>query len=189
MKPVLIVYATREGHTRNIAEHLSAAFADHHQAYEVIDAAHLPEGFSLAKYSAAILAASLHMLKYEREMTQFVKRHLAELQPMHTVFLSVSLAERTVEDPASAPEKSAEAESGVKKTIDAFLAETGWHPTRIAAAAGALMFSKYDFVTRFIMKRISKHEGGPVDTSRDYVFTDWEKLDQLVEELVHTVEG
>ncbi len=46
----------------------------------MVDAAALPNGFNLSKYSAAVLA---------------------ELHPMYAVFLSVSLAERTVEDPAS----------------------------------------------------------------------------------------
>jgi menaquinone-dependent protoporphyrinogen oxidase len=189
MQPILIVYATREGHTRHVAEHLGSVLAANQHPSEIVDAAHLPEGFSLRNYSAAILAASLHMFKYEREMTQFVKRRLAQLQPMFTVFLSVSLAERSIEDPASSPEHRAEAQKGLQQTVDRFLTETGWHPSRIAFAAGALMYSKYDFVTRFIMKRISKHEGGPVDTSRDYEFTDWAKLHQLVEELIQVTEA
>ena len=125
----------------------------------MVDAAALPNGFNLSKYSAAVLA---------------------ELHPMYAVFLSVSLAERTVEDPASSPEKRAEAEAEVKQTIDRFLAETSWHLSRIAAA-GALPYIKNDFVIRFIVKRISRHEGGPVDTSRACAFTDRSKLGLLAE--------
>lgn len=188
MKPVLILYATREGHTRHIAEHLGSALAARGRGFELADAAHLPDDFSLERYSAAIVAASLHMLKYEREMVEFVKRNLAQLQLMHTVFLSVSLAQHTAEDSSASPEKRAEAEAGVQKTIDAFLSETGWHPARVAAAAGALMYSKYNFLTRFVMKRISRSQGGPVDTSRDYEFTDWTKLDHLVDELIESAD-
>jgi menaquinone-dependent protoporphyrinogen oxidase len=34
------------------------------------------------------------------------------------------------------------------------------------------------------MKRISRKAGGPVDTSRDYEFTDWNRIDQLVDDLL-----
>ena len=91
---------------------------------------------------------------------------------------------RLVEDEEADPALRARAAEDVKRTVDEFLAETGWHPTHIAAAAGALLYSKYNFVIRLIMKRISKKAGGPVDTSRDYEFTDWTRIDQLTEDLI-----
>ena len=58
MKPILIIYATREGHTRHIAEHLGATLSARQRSFELIDAAHIPDGLSLTDYSAAILSAS-----------------------------------------------------------------------------------------------------------------------------------
>ncbi len=187
MKPILVIYATREGHTRHIAEHVGALLGAHQRTFELVDAAHLPQGFSLVKYCATIVSASLHAGKHEAEMVQFVRRHLKELQQIPAVFISVSLSERTVEDPQAPAEKRAQAEADVKRTMDSFLAETGWHPSNVAAVAGALLYSKYNFVVRFIMKRIAKKAGGPVDTSRDYEFTDWTKLDSLIEDFVESV--
>jgi menaquinone-dependent protoporphyrinogen IX oxidase len=37
------------------------------------------------------------------------------------------------------------------------------------------------------MRQIAKKAGAPVDTRRDYEFTDWTKLDQLVEKFVESV--
>ena len=187
MKPILIIYATREGHTRHIAEHSGALLEARQTAFELVDAAHLPERFSLVKYCAAIVSASLHAGKHEPEMVKFVKRHLNELHSIPTLFLSVSLSEKTVEDPQARAEKRAEAEADVKRTIDGFLVETGWQPSHVAAVAGALLYSKYNFVIRFIMKRIAKKAGGPADTSRDYEFTDWTKIGRLIEEFVQSV--
>ena len=186
MNPVLLIYATREGHTRHIAEHLGALLTAHQHPFELVDAAQLPEDFSLAKYSAAIVSASLHAGKHEAEMVKFVKRHVKELHHIPTMFLSVSLSERTVEDPQAPAEKRAQAEADVERTIDTFLEETGWHPSHVAGVAGALLYSKYNFVVRFFMKRISKKAGGPVDTSQDYEFTDWNKLDHLIEDFVES---
>ena len=187
MKPVLVIYATREGQTRHIAEHLGTALGVKQHPCQLIDAAHIPKGFTLTEYSAAIVCASLHMGKYEAEMAKFVKRHLADLQEMPTAFLSVSLAEASVEDANTRPEYRAEAEVHVKKATAAFLAETGWVPSLVTAAAGALMYSKYNFLTRFIMKRIARKTGRPTDTTQDYEYTDWSRLDRLAEEFAHSV--
>jgi len=180
MKPILLIYATREGHTRRIVEHVGAVLAAQQRSTEIIDAAHLPRGFSFAKYCSAIVAASLHLGKHEPEIARFVKRYLPELHQIPTLFLSVSLSERTVEDPQAPAEKRAQAEADVARTINSFLKQTGWRPSDVAAVAGALLYSKYNFLVRFIMKRIANKAGGPVDTSRDYEFTDWLKLDRLI---------
>jgi len=54
----------------------------------------------------------------------------------------------------------------------------------VAAVAGSLTYTRYNFVTRFIMKHIAGRTGLPVDTSRDYEFTNWTKLDQLIEDFI-----
>jgi menaquinone-dependent protoporphyrinogen IX oxidase len=37
------------------------------------------------------------------------------------------------------------------------------------------------------MKLIAKHEGAPVDTTRDYEFTNWTRLDQVIAELIRDI--
>jgi menaquinone-dependent protoporphyrinogen oxidase len=182
MKPVLVIYATREGQTRYIAEHLAATLGAKQHPCRLVDAARIPKGFSMAEFSAAIACASLHMGKYEPEMAKFVKRYQADLRNIPTAFLSVSLAEASAQDADATPEYRAEAQAHVEKTIAAFLAETGWTPSRVSAAAGALMYSKYNFITRFVMKRIARKAGRPTDASRDYEYTDWNRLDRLADE-------
>ena len=49
------------------------------------------------------------------------------------------------------------------------------------------MYSRYNFAIRFVMKRIARKAGVPVDTSRDYEFTDWTKLHGLVQEFVQSI--
>jgi menaquinone-dependent protoporphyrinogen oxidase len=187
MKPLLVIYATREGHTRRIAEHVGSTLEAQGRPLELVDAAHLPSDFDLGNYGGAIVAASLHAGKHQAEIVRLVKHHLGELQQLPTLFLSVSLTEVTVEDPAADPEKRAQAAADVKRTIDEFLTDTGWHPSHVAGVAGALPYTKYNFVIRYVMKRIARKVGGPVDTSRDYEFTDWHRLDDLVMHFVQSV--
>src|SRR5665213_822941 len=184
MKPILVLYATREGHTRRIAEHIAATIRARGYFAEVIDAADLPSEFSMEDYEAAVLAASVHREKHEEEMIRFVQRFREELECMRAVFLSVRLSEAGAEDAAATPEHRAQAAADVQKMIDTFLKVTGWHPSKVRAAAGALSYTKYNFVIRFVMKRIAKAQGASTDTSRDHELTDWEALDHIVDEVV-----
>ena len=184
MKPILILYATREGQTRRIAEHLAATVRSRDLIPEVINCAEIPSDFSLGSYSGAILAASVHLHKHEPEMVRFVKTHRADLEAIPVVFLSVSLSESGAEDPKASPELRAQGAADAQAMIQAFLDETVWHPKHVRAVAGALMYSKYNFVVRFAMRMIASRVGAPTDTSRDYEFTDWEALDRLVDAVV-----
>ena len=184
MNPILVLYASREGHTRRIAEHIAATVRARGLEAIVVNAAQLPQGFSLDSYSAAIVAASVHVGKHEKEIVEFVKLHRAELEQIPAVFLSVSLSEALAEDPAATPEHRAQGAADVQKMIGVFLAETGWHPSKVRAVAGALSYSKYNFLVRFVMKGIAKSQGASTDTSRDHELTDWAALDHIVDEVV-----
>ena len=189
MKPILVLYATREGHTRRIAEHIAATIRSRGYSADVADAAELPPDFSMDAYDAAILAASVHQEKHEKEMASFVKRFRDELECMRTIFLSVSLSEAGAQDLTATPEHRAEAAADVRKMIDAFLHETGWHPSKVHGVAGALSYTKYNSLVRFVMKRIARAQGASTDTSRDHDLTDWEALDHIVDEVVPRAAG
>ncbi len=187
MKPILIIYATREGQTRHIAEHMGSILNAQQYRCDLVDAAHIPPGFALTNYSAAIVSASLHLGRHEAEMKKFVERNRGELQQMPTLFFSVSLSEAGVEDVDAALPKRTQAQTDVQRTIERFIKETGWQPTHSKGVAGALTYSRYDFATRFVMKRVAKQWGMPTDTSRDYEFTDWEEVNRSVEELLEDI--
>ena len=62
--------------------------------------------------------------------------------------------------------------------------KTGWKAKVEHHAAGALKYAEYDFFKRWVMRRISEKEGRPLDTSRDYEFTDWAALNAFVDSFV-----
>jgi len=187
MKPIVVLYATREGQARRIAEHLAAAVHSHNIGTDLVDVAHLPRGFSLDKYCAAIISASVHAGKHDREVVAFAKLHAGRLARIPTAFISVSLSEAGAEDVKAPEERRAEAALDVRRMIDTFLKDTDWKPTLIQAVAGALRYSQYNFLVRFVMKRISRKAGGDTDTSRDYEYTDWRVVDRVADELVRAI--
>jgi len=179
MKSILIVYATREGHTKRIAEYLGEKIRSQDSQATVSDVRELPKGFSLANYAAAVIAASVHRAHHEPEIIRFVKDHLADLNRMFTALVSVSLSQAGAQDEQASSDHRAQAAADVKRMTDLFVSETHWHPTLIRPVAGALMYSKYNFLVRMIMKHIASRAGASPDVSQDHVFTHWRDLDDL----------
>jgi menaquinone-dependent protoporphyrinogen oxidase len=68
--------------------------------------------------------------------------------------------------------------------IDVFAAETGWIPARSLAVAGALAYTQYGFLKKFVLRQIAKRAGGSTDTSCDHEYTDWPAVDRFVEQHV-----
>ena len=184
MKPFVILYATREGQTRRIAEHIQSALRDRGQTAFVRNAREARERLSLERYGGAIVAASVHVGKHEPEIIELIKSRRDELEELDAAFLSVSLAEASAEDSSRSPEARAGAAAQVQQVIDRLLAETGWRPRRVKAVAGALLYSKYNFIVRFFMKRMAKKSSLSTETSRDYEFTDWKALDAFVDQVL-----
>jgi len=183
MKPVGIFYATREGQTRRIAERLASDFRARGLDAEIRNVADRPDEIDLNEFGFALVAASVHAGAHENEMIRFVKKHRGQLERMPAAFISVTLSEAGAERADATPAERARFEADVQGVIDAFVQKTGWHPRRVKPVAGALLYTQYNFLIRFVMKRIARKAGAATDTSRDYEYTDWLALDRFVDEL------
>ena len=182
MKPIGIFYATREGQTRRIADHVAGRLREHGVAARVRNVQDLPAALTLDKYAGVVLAASVHAGEHESEMVRFVRKHRAELERLPAAFLSVTLSEAGAEKKDASPEEQARFAADVRKMLDHFVEQTGWHPQRVKPIAGALQYSKYSIIVRFIMKRIARQAGAATDTSKDYEYTDWAALTRFIDE-------
>lgn len=178
-----VFYATREGHTRKVADRIAEDLRRHGIDTDVMNVRDI-EQVSWGLYSAACVAASVHLGKHEPEMVAFVKRYRTQLSRLGAAFVSVTLSEAGAEDPNRLEADRRRAADDVKRMIDLFLKDTGWRPERTLPVAGSLAYTKYNIFVRLLMKRIARKEGAPTDTSRDHELTNWPALDRFVDELV-----
>jgi menaquinone-dependent protoporphyrinogen oxidase len=88
---------------------------------------------------------------------------------------------------AATPEARAAAAKHVGEQLSAFAETTGWHPARVVPVAGALLYTHYNPLVRWMMKKIAKSEAMPTDTSKDYEFTNWGALDEVARKLAEEV--
>jgi menaquinone-dependent protoporphyrinogen oxidase len=183
---IAVFFATREGHTQQIAARIAADLRMIGFDVDVISVQRaIP--FCLKNYCAAVLAASVHAGNHEKEMIQFVNKHRLELNGMTTAFLSVTLSEAGAERQNTTAEEHVRFVRDVDGMLDKFFKQTKWRPTIAKPVAGALMYTQYNFLVRFVMKGIAKKENAATDTSRDYDYTDWVGLDKFADELATEV--
>lgn len=174
---VLVLYATIEGHTRKIAERAAARLEAAGQGVVLGDIRE--PGFAIpGRFDGVLICAPIHLGRYPSPVAQFLDDWRDALAQVPTALVSVSLAIRS--DNA---EERAEAETYPGKLES----KTGFHFPKVHHAAGALKYLEYDFFKRALMRRIAAKEGGPVDTSLDHEFTDWQALDAFVQELADDI--
>lgn len=170
---ILILYATFEGQTAKIAEHMAGILRNKGHQVTTQSDEQLPADFSIEKFDAAILGGSIHMGHYAKHFKKFVEQHRDWLNSNPTAFFTVCMAIHS-----KIPESQQEAAA----FGDNFMNKTAWQASMAATFAGAVKYTQYNFVTRFIMKRISKKEGGSTDTSTDHEYTDWEAVGHFAEQ-------
>ncbi len=181
---IVVAYATWHGQARRIAEHVARELETWGWPCDLINVAEEPLD-EWPAYAAAILVAPVHGGHHEKAMVRFVKVALPALGHIPNAFLSVTLTEASVEDPQATPERHAKASADVTAMVESFVKETGWRPQQVVPVAGALHFTEYNPILRWVMKQIARRNGGPTDTTRDYEFTDWGALGRFAQQFAH----
>ncbi len=179
-----VFYATREGQAERVAQRVAADLRARRVAVDVIDVKDVRGSIDWRAYSLAFVVASVHAGHHEKEMTGFVRRSRDELARLHAPFLSLTLSQAGAEMATGTLVQRETARSDALRLITDFMKETGWQPEHILPVAGALRYSRYNFLVKWIMKRIAHNAGFDGPTDRDYEFTNWPAVDRFVAELV-----
>ena len=97
---------------------------------------------------------------------------------MPSAFFSVSASAASAE-----PRGPAEARTAMQR----FLTETRWDPDMMTTIAGAMAYTKYPLLLRWVLREISRRAGGPTDMSKDHELTDWAQVAEFAHHFGHVV--
>jgi menaquinone-dependent protoporphyrinogen oxidase len=176
MSRILVLYGTTDGHTAKVAQSIRDTLRALGASVDIIEA-----GTTFCRpedYTGVIVAASVHAGGYQTAVRDWLRAHLDGLGRRPTAFVSVCLGVLQ-QDPRVQEE--------LATIIDRFLGETGFRPTVTKMVAGALLYTRYNWIKRWAMRRIVRKAGGDIDTSRDYEYTDWNDLRVFAEQFAQRV--
>ena len=149
MTRILVVYGTTNGHTAKIA----AAIADTLRAggalvdvHQVGRTHYLPDG-----YDGIIAACPVRGGKYLKAVRGWARANAPVLNARTTGFVSVCLG---------ILQHDAAVDRALGAITSQFITDTGWRPTVTMPVAGALLYTRYNWFIRRMMKRIVARHGG-----------------------------
>lgn len=169
---ILIVYASHYGQTAKVARFVADRLLSTGAAVQASRVSDFPRLMEPGSFDAVIVGASINFGKHQRSIRRFARANRDELQRIPSAFYSVSGAE-------CSPDEAARATA--KRYIANFVRETGWRPAMTESIAGATPYTKYPPLVRWVIQRISRKDGRPADSSRDYEYTDWEQVGRFAD--------
>ena len=171
----LIAFASRYGQTERIALRIGKILSDAGASVDFADLSRVKA--RLDGYDIVVLAGGIYFGKHPRALERFARANHEALSKIESVLVSVSGAA------GSAP--------GMKEAerfVEVLTQRTGWTPKRTLLAAGATSYTKYNFLLRWMMRRIAAAHGQETDTSRDCEFTYWPEVEEFARALARAEE-
>jgi menaquinone-dependent protoporphyrinogen oxidase len=171
---VLIIYASKHGQTEKIVRRLEARLHERAVRVRVLPETALDGGSEPTGGEVVVVGSPVHFGRHRRAIVDYVRRHARDLADRPGLFFSVSGAAI-----GESPEARAEAEGHLAN----FSRRTGWKPSEAVSLGGAVRYTRYNPLVRWVMKRISARQGLSTDTSRDHDYTDWSRVDALADRI------
>jgi len=175
---VLVCYATSEGQTAKVANRIAETLEARGHDVRALAVRDLPADVHVEDFDAVLVGASIHAGKHQPAIREFVEANRDALDAKPTAFFQVSLS--------SADEEGAAQAAGY---VDELVRTTGWHPDRVGFFGGALRYSEYGFLKRFVIKQAVKRSMPDVTTDHDVEFTDWDEVEAFAGDVAAFVEG
>lgn len=169
----LIVYASIEGQTRKIADHLADRLTAAGHEVANFNAMDRTAEVSVVPFDHIVLAASVHERMHPKPFEVFLSGNAEQLSTKPTLLVSVSMS-------AAFPEGADEAMDYVEELS----MRTGLTPNDVYCAAGAIKLAKYDYYATQVLRHVVLRDREFDATQTDHEFTDWKALDERIDAFV-----
>ncbi len=169
VKKIAIVYATKYGQTEKICRYMEDRLQQRGFSTQLIDAAR--ETPLSSEVDGIVYGTPVYRGKFSRPLVAWVKKNRKTLEKLPTALFTVSL---------NAADKHPEARDADRALVRQLIEQTGFVPNLTACFAGALKYREYYWPVRLLMRRISRRAGGDTDTSKNYEYTVWAKVDAFL---------
>ena len=164
---VLIAFGTCEGQTKKISEFMALELRQLGHEVVVFEPrvdAHLDPKI----FDGIIVGAPVHTGKFPKSVRNWVMQNRPALTSRPSAFFSVCLGILQKDNPKVLADE--------RRIVNDFLKTAAWSPSQWAIFAGALMYSKYGWIKKRLMRSIARKAGSETQMDRDYEFTNWDDV-------------
>jgi menaquinone-dependent protoporphyrinogen oxidase len=170
MSKILVVYGSTFRQTGRVAIRIAKVLRCAGHGVHIYQEDQLPDSVLLGEYDCFLLAAPVLRGHHERCIRRFVRRHAALLNRAPSALVSVC------GEAASNPRRA-------QRYIDALCRETGWYPEIARSFTGAVANTRHGWLSRWLLKHISRWNGLLTNTPRAWEFTDWNEVERFARSL------
>ena len=175
-RQVLIVHASRFGHSTKIAQAIADTLTGQGFSCELIPLTKTTAP-DPARHQAFIMVTSVRYGHYDRNSSRFVEQNRAWLDSVPNLLVTVSLTART----------PAKRDPAVHVYTRKYLAKTQWTPTQTEVMPGMLDYPRYNPFDRAAIRLIMHMTGGVTDPTAVIDYTDWDEVRAAAERFADTI--
>ncbi|WED26721.1 menaquinone-dependent protoporphyrinogen IX dehydrogenase [Vibrio sp. DW001] len=172
MEKILFLYATTDGQTVKICQHIQNELPGYECEFQNLDE---KADVDFAAYNKVVIGASIRYGHLSKNLYRFIGRNLEALNHYKVAFFCVNLTARKEDQGKDTPEGSA--------YMRTFLKKSPWTPKLQGVFAGALRYPKYKFIDRVMIQLIMKMTGGETDSSKEIEYTNWDKVTKYAQSI------
>jgi menaquinone-dependent protoporphyrinogen oxidase len=169
---ILIAYGSRYGQTRAIADRIAEGLRRHAHVADVVSTRQRPAKLDPRGFDAVIVGAPVYAGRFLSHTAAWIRRWDWALAEMPCAFFSVSGAE-------ASPQAAERAQ--IEALTQRLLAPLWCRPAPVENFAGAIVYTRYNWLLRRVMKQIVGRSGGDTDTRRDHEYTDWNSVERFAD--------
>ena len=162
MAKILIIYSSKDGHTKEICFRLQQIVEDQNNQVTLVSVNEI-KTIDLNSFDKIVIGSSIHYGKHNRKIYEFIKENQQVLDSTSNAFFSVNVVARK-------PEKN---RPETNPYLRKFLKQISWQPQNLAVFAGKIEYQKYRFWDRLMIRAIMWMTDGPTDPKTNIEYTNW----------------
>ena len=172
MSRILIVYASRDGHTRSICQRMAQRLlaAGHELQLTEIGAV---GKLSPVGFDGVAVGGSVVYGKHDPRLGRFIEDHAEHFGQIPLAFFSVNLIARR------AIKQTIEGNVYVRKFLETLKVK----PRHVEIIAGKLDYPSYGWLDRIMIQLTMKFTDGPTDRRTVIDYTDYAQVDRFADQL------
>lgn len=169
MEKSVIIYASVDGQTKKICDHINGVLLSKKQDVKLVSIADFQD--NLKDFDKIILASSIRYGKHNQDIINLINQNYELLNTKKSAFISVNLVAR----------KEEKRQAHTNPYVVKFLDKIKWKPTIVEVFAGKINYKIYGFFDKLIIKLIMVITKGPTNSDAEIEYTNWDNVTAFTE--------